>query len=126
MSLEAESGVRRRDAAAPLDLLGGAVELEGRREDDILRQRAQLGADELQELTVEVPLKVERMVERERAALPVQPVIHPEERGVREREALLVHHARQQRIVRLRPEWNDDRELASGARGLSRLVEHCL
>src|SRR5207237_5730164 len=84
------------------------------------------GLDELEVVAVEVRLEVERIVPRQRAALPVEPLVDAEIGHVPEREPRLVDHSREEQVMRLRAERDDDRELFAALRGAGRLVEHLL
>src|SRR5207248_747471 len=112
--LEADATERGDEVAAALELLRRAVEVAGRREDHVLRRRPQLGIDQVEETALELALEAVRMVEVERAALPVEPRVHAEEADVVERQPLGVHTFGEERVLAGRPERDDQRNLVPG------------
>ena len=94
--------------------------------DHVLRWRAEVGIDEIEERAVEPALEVERVIDRQRAPLPVEPLVHAEERDVVERQARLVDLARQDRVLARGTERQDQRDLLAAAPWLRDLREHVL
>ena len=73
---------------------------------------------------MEVRLEVERVLRGKRPPLPVEPLVHSEERDVLEREPSVVDHGGEQWILRFRSERQDERELLVCTRSRIDLSEH--
>src|SRR5262249_20893053 len=123
MPLEADAAVGRVHGAALRHLLAGAIERERRREEDALVRRAQGGIDQCEEVAPERALEAERMLERHGPRLPIEELVHAEERRMVERQALLVDARREQRVLAGGTDRQDERDRAPLAPRRGEVVE---
>ena len=73
---------------------------------------------------MKISLEVERVLERNGAALPVEPLIHAEVRDVSQRLVGCVDHVCEKWVVPLRTDRHDHRDLIARLRGDLHLLEH--
>jgi len=122
MALKADAAEAGGKITAPRKFLGGAVQGEGCREDDVLRPWLQVRLDQVDERTVEAAFEAEGMAARERPALPVEPVVHAEEAHVIEQQPGLVHAPGKDRELADRAQRHDERDLPARRTGPLDLV----